>query len=340
MAGTERIREERRQPNARERERLERLRKEKERKRRLELQKRKRRRRRIQLFFRLIKTAAVVTVVVLVCSGAGRLLGGRFSEGVVNMLWHNGAEGSGGQETLPASAVPVLASGTADEAVLAKLSQMYAGNPQAQDILEHPENYPDDLLALLAKRPETLTFVLHYPENKNVRHKVDLSGEIEQGKIPLFYQWDERWGYDAYGDNIVALAGCGPTCLSMVAVGLTGDTSLHPGEVARFSAEKGFVTEAGTAWDLMTLGAEELGLHSEELPLDEGRMRSAVENGMPVICSMRPGDFTDTGHFIVLVGWEDGGFRVNDPNSKDNSSRLWTYEELEWQIKNLWAYSL
>ncbi len=274
--------------------------------------------------------------MVVICSGAGHLFSNVMADGPVSQE----SRRPEWQETVAPQEVPVLAMGTADAEVLAQLKQTYGNDPQVQDILEHAENYPDDLLSLLLKRPETLSFVRDYPEKKNIRAAVDLSGEVRAGEIPLFYQWDERWGYDAYGDNIVALAGCGPTCLSMVAVGLTGDTSLHPGRIAQFSEERGFVTEAGTAWDLMTVGAEELGLTSEELPLDEKRMQEAVESGKPVICSMRPGDFTDTGHFIVLVGWENGAFRVNDPNSRDNSSRLWTYGELEWQIKNLWAFSL
>ena len=40
---------------------------------------------------------------------------------------------------------------------------------------------------------------------------------------------------------------------------------------------------------------------------------------------------------MVLVGVEDGKFRVNDPNSVINSQKLWSYEELEGQIRNLWV---
>lgn len=66
----------------------------------------------------------------------------------------------------------------------------------------------------------------------------------------------------------------------------------------------------------------------------------ALKNGQPIICSVGPGDFTTSGHFIVLVGMEDGKIRVNDPNRHSTSSQLWDYDTLAGQINNLWAYSL
>ena len=33
-------------------------------------------------------------------------------------------------------------------------------------------------------------------------------------------------------------------------------------------------------------------------------------------------------------------FRVNDPNRRANSEKLWSYETLEPQIRNLWAISV
>ena len=66
-------------------------------------------------------------------------------------------------------------------------------------------------------------------------------------------------------------------------------------------------------------------------------MVTAVEEGKPVILAMGRGDFTSTGHYVVLTGWEEDAFRVNDPNSVKNSRKLWTYEELESQIRNIWA---
>ena len=58
-----------------------------------------------------------------------------------------------------------------------------------------------------------------------------------------------------------------------------------------------------------------------------------------LICSVSEGDFTQTGHFIVIYGYEDGWFEVNDPNSVTRSNAKWTYDRLEGQIRNLWAMS-
>ena len=54
-------------------------------------------------------------------------------------------------------------------------------------------------------------------------------------------------------------------------------------------------------------------------------------------CALPIWDFTTTGHYIVLRGVKDGEFQVNDPNSVVNSEKLWSYEQIEGQIRNLWV---
>ena len=85
--------------------------------------------------------------------------------------------------------------------------------------------------------------------------------------------------------------------------------------------------------------AGKLGLSAKELPLVKGKMVDAVEAGHPVILALGKGDFTSSGHYIVLTGWVDGAFTVNDPNSRVRSGKQWTYEELEGQIRNIWEIS-
>ena len=135
-----------------------------------------------------------------------------------------------------------------------------------QEILEHWEDYPEELLELLARNPETLEFVRNYPREKD-RAPAETVEEAQAGEIPLLLQWDPRWGYAQYGDGPMALNGCGPTALSMVICGLTGDASATPWAVAQYAQEMGYYVEGvGTSWELMSTGCRHFGVTAQELP--------------------------------------------------------------------------
>ena len=176
---------------------------------------------------------------------------------------------------------------------------------------------------------------------KSKNFDIDVSNEVIEENIPLFIQWDERWGYKTYGSDFLAVTGCGPTCLSMVVCGLTGECKWNPYEVAKFSEQQGYyVPGEGTSWDLMSIGAIQLGLNSEYGIISKEFLMSNLSHDRPIICSMYPGDFTDVGHFIILTGIDpDGCIRVNDPNSRINSEKPWNIDELLPQIRSLWIFS-
>lgn len=219
------------------------------------------------------------------------------------------------------------------------LAVMALTDPKVREVVAHKDQYPEELIELLENNAETADFVLGYPEKKDTA-PAETIGDVTQGEIPLLLQWDERWGYAYYADDMIAVNGCGPTAIAMVAAGLTGDNTVTPYKVAQFSAGNGYyVGDSGTSWSLMTEGAQQFGIYGEEMGLSDDEVFSALENGHPIICSMRPGDFTTTGHFIVLTGVEDGKIRVNDPNSRVRSGKLWDYSRLEYQINNLWVYT-
>lgn len=199
--------------------------------------------------------------------------------------------------------------------------------------------FPESLRTLLERHPDALDFVEGYPDHKDDA-PAGTVGTVAAGVFPLLLQWDARWGYMHYGDDLLAVTGCGPTCLAMAAVGLTGDETITPAAVAEQAQQDGYWTDGVTSWGLMRTGCEAWGLVSEELPLTESAVTGALNDGRPVICSVRPGDFTTTGHYILLTEATAEGIRVNAPNSPQNSDRLWTYAELEPQIRNLWAFSI
>lgn len=208
--------------------------------------------------------------------------------------------------------------------------------------------FPQELLDLIARNEETVDFVYAYPEI--VRNELDteeaamktvLTEEESESAHPLLLQWDERWGAMPYGSSMMALSGCGPTCLAMAAVGMTSNAQVTPADVGMFSMEHGYYTVGeGTSWDLITEGCEAYGLRARSIANSEEEMVQNLDNGRMLICSVSPGDFTQTGHFILIYGYEDGRFQINDPNSVIRSSIGWTYERLKGQLRNIWAMSV
>ncbi|MEE1031993.1 MAG: C39 family peptidase [Ruminococcus sp.] len=199
--------------------------------------------------------------------------------------------------------------------------------------------YPEELIELLRKNSETEQFVLDYPLKKDTYSYSALEETEIDGEMPLLMQWDERWGYYIYGDNVIGLTGCGPTCLSMVASYLLNDPELTPLAIAQFSVRNGYcVSGHGTSWELMSEGAGKLGLYSKEVPLHEETVLQYLQQGKPIISIMGEGDFTDNGHYIVFTGVENGKIKVNDPNSKERSEKLWDFASIQSQIKNMWVF--
>ncbi len=208
------------------------------------------------------------------------------------------------------------------------------------EVIRTSSEYPAEMVELAQRNEETIDYVYNYPRCKNQTVSADLSAEVSGDSVPLLMQWDSRWGYLPYGDGLIGYTGCGPVSLSMTALYLTGDPQWTPEEVAKFAVDHGYcVPGNGTSWTLIGEGSELLGLHAEELPLMESIMREELGKGHPIIVVVGPGDFTDSGHYMVVVGCDESGFQINDPNSYKNSEKTWSYDVLSPQIQNLWAIS-
>lgn len=223
--------------------------------------------------------------------------------------------------------------------IKSRLKKLSKEDDRISDIIKDYNSYPEALLDMLSRDIDLLDFVLNYHDKSGKVFSESI--KVRKGEIPLLLQWDERWGYASYGENMIAISGCAPTSLAMVISGLTGDTSITPYKVAKYAEDNGFYVDGtGTSWSLMTSGSEFFGIDSKQISLSKDNIFSELENGHPIIASMREGDFTTAGHFIVLTGVSNRKIKVNDPNSKKRSSLLWDYDRLESQIKNLWSFSI
>lgn len=318
--------------------------------RRKELREKKRRMRRIRFFavWSTIICSGLIAVLLIVSAITGE---NKSDNGNITA---SGQNDPAGNDKIEVSFDSSMYTFTEDmykfensNAILERLENLKSSQNGLSDVidfmLENEKAYPENLIKLVTKAPEAIPFAVEYPFKRGQKNDivVDISEDYTAGEIPLLIQWDSRWGYVSYGDDIIALDGCGPTCLSMVAVGLTGNIRWTPVRIARMSEQNGYyMSGQGTAWSLMFEGCKNMGLEAKEIALSEEVMAAELRAGHPIIASMAPGDFTDAGHFIVLVDYEDEKFVVNDPNSHKNSEKKWTYEKIKDQIKNMWSYRL
>ena len=202
------------------------------------------------------------------------------------------------------------------------------------------DSYPEKLKEMAQKNSETIDFVYNYLQLKDEVWNIDLTEESQSDQVPLLMQWDERWGYITYNGGMMGYGGCGPTTLSMVVLYLTRDASATPAAVAAYAESAGYcVPGSGSTWSLIKEGCEHYGLHASEVAMVENRIRDKLDEGCPVVVNVGPGDFTDSGHYMVIVGYDDQGFIINDPNSRTNSEKRWTFNQLNGQVRNLWAMS-
>ncbi len=204
-------------------------------------------------------------------------------------------------------------------------------------------DYPQKMLELLARNEEAKDYVLNYPLEYGKEHEIDISGYEDYEGVPLFIQWDKQWGYKDYIGNVAGLSACGPTCLSMVTYYFTRDPEMTPAYMMDFAEKNGYgVTGSGTQWSLFGEGAKKLGLDVKELTSEqlasEEKLAKVLESGRLIVVNVRPGIFTTVGHYMVIAGYEDGKFRINDPNSPANSQKLWAFEEFDQDVKMMWSF--
>ena len=226
-----------------------------------------------------------------------------------------------------------------EEEIQERLKNLSERYPEFQPIYDHMDQYPEALLNNLCCNPNMLDFALGYQENYDTT-----SGTLEASEldgIPLFIQWDKRWGYDAYGNDVIGLSGCGPTCLSMIVIGLTQNQEATPDKLADYATEHGYYEQnSGTKWSFMDEVAAVYGVKGYYIYLSKDNMQEELAKGHPLVCAMRSGDFTSQGHFIVISGMEGDKFRVHDPNSIERSQQLWDYDTLQYQISAIWAFKV
>ncbi len=292
------------------------------------LRRRRRRHRKILRFF--IFSCSIIAVIVFVAVGSSMI---RSGDGRTNRYdveaGNNTYDGKAGNNTYDNAVI--------ENSKISEKNKIQNDQSMLDDIMNSTQ-YPKQLQELALKNEEALEFVYDYPTEHVKEHTIDLTEEASMDSVPLFVQWDKRWGYEKYSGNFFAASGCGPTTLSMVVVYLTHNRDASPIAVAKYSKEAGYsVDGSGSSWTLISEGCRHYGVKAKTVALDESRMKAELDAGHPIVVNVGPGDFTDTGHFMVITGYDDEGFSINDPNSIEKSGKRWLFKNISSQIRAVWS---
>lgn len=289
----------------------------------------------------IIRCSILLIIVILVIVGIVKIISGIAGS----------RSKSKDKETETTTEAPTEAeiSATIDDSILAKdlpatredalaIIQGYAdSDSEYKDIYDNAAVFSDDLLRYVAVIPEMKRFVIDYIAKISIVFEGNFTLTAPVDEVPLYLQFDEQWGYADYGDSVIAIRGAGPTCLAMAYTYIKQDGSQNPIKIGDMAMNNGYLTEdGGTADVLFTDGAANLGIKSTEFAVDKDAMVSALEEGKVIICAVNSGDFTKSSSYIVIKGYKDGLFLINDPMSEARSNVGWDFPRLSSQIAKMW----
>lgn len=169
-------------------------------------------------------------------------------------------------------------------------------------------------------------------------------------KQPVSYlQTDPRWKdkpYRVQGENsTIGSAGCGPTSAAMLIETITGKT-YTPEDACKWSVEHGYkALNQGTYYAYFKPQFAAFGIDCDMLNWvntygnpDHSNHKKAfdmLKQGYYLIALMNKGLWTSSGHFVV-VWWEDGKVRINDPASTKEARLNGDLETFKSQVKYYW----
>ncbi len=169
---------------------------------------------------------------------------------------------------------------------------------------------------------------------------------------PVSYlQTDPRWqalDYSAAGERTtIGASGCGPTAMAMV-LATWADPSVTPATECAWALAHGYkAPHQGTYYGYFAKAAARFGLRCTQLNWSSlygnsqsgvhAQAKEALEAGGLVIACMGKGNWTSSGHYVLV--WDIAGdtIRINDPASTLPRRTQGSYALFRQQVKYYWV---
>ena len=169
---------------------------------------------------------------------------------------------------------------------------------------------------------------------------------------PVSYlQTDPRWGsldYSAPGEKTtIAASGCGPTAMAMV-LATWADPSVTPKtecswalahgyKAPRQGTYYGYFEPAGARYGLKTYRLNYANLYGNATSAYHAQARDALDRGELVIACMGPGNWTSSGHYVLVWKIDGDTIYINDPASTKAARTKGSWSLFRQQVKYYWT---
>lgn len=213
-------------------------------------------------------------------------------------------------------------------------------------ILEHAEEYPDEILNLYYDGSENYDYVYNYFTHKNAYDTMSFTAEeLNSETVPPLYMDDVRWGYEKINQNYIKTSGCLPVSLTMAALYLNRDGETDPVKISRI-AEENYEVPAFGGVDTMNisdlagrigLSAKEYQFQNENPPCEEQFLKDIIDSGK--VCLAGIIDEYAGGHAVIVSAVENGMVRINDPASREKTETPVPFEEFQGELYYVWELS-
>ena len=166
-----------------------------------------------------------------------------------------------------------------------------------------------------------------------------------------FLQTDPRWGsldYSAKGEKTtIRASGCGPTAMAMV-LATWADPSVDPKTECAWALAHGYkAPRQGTYYGYFEPAGARYGLEVDRLNWTNiyGRatsphhetVKEAIERGDLVIACMGKGNWTSSGHYVLVWDIRGETIYINDPASTKAHRVRGDYALFKKQVKYYWV---
>ncbi len=207
---------------------------------------------------------------------------------------------------------------------------------RAQYIIDNEELYPDELLREYYQKNERFDFVYNYPFLKDKYPVIEFTdAELNSEDVPALYMADERWCYNKVGDYYIYTDGCATVCLTMANLYLNNNNSVDPRKVAEYVNANNYTSgiAGGILADKLPVIFDHFGFSYTEHLYDpwsnvfvtEEELKAVLDKEDTVVYIGVDGD-TFGSHAMILRGYDENGFYVNDPENPDKTAQVWNYE--------------